>query len=114
MTKDGRATLSGEHLVPCLELPRENVFIGVKTGRKYTTGYVVFLGKDITTEDILKKLNKTQPPPSDRRAIESFLGELQPFKIGNVVSIHFTSDDCCRLEKSADHPVAEKPKRTLP
>ena len=114
MTQDGRATQRGEHLVPCLDFPRKNVFIGVKTGTRYTTGYLVFLGKDISSEDILKKLNKTQPAQADRRAIESFLSELQSLKIGNVVSLQFTDDDCCRFEKTADHPVTDKPRRALP
>jgi len=113
MTKDGHATQRGEHLVPCLALPRENTFIGVKTGKRYATGYLVFLGKEITAEDILKKLND-HPSQADRRVIESFLSALQGLTIGNVVSLQFTTDECCRLTKTAERPVVERSKRTLP
>ena len=114
MTRDGRATQRGEHLVPCLDIPRQNVFVGVKTGKRYKAGYLVFLGKDITAEDIFKKLNSEQPLQADRQAIESFLAELQSHKIGNVVSLQFTSDDRCHLKKIANHPAAEKSGRPLP
>ena len=99
--------------MPCLAVPREDTFIGVKTGNRYTTGYLVFLGKEITAEDILKKLNN-HPSQADRCVIESFLSELQGLKIGNVVSLRFTSEECCRLTKTDERPVVEKSKRTLP
>jgi hypothetical protein len=48
LTRDGKATSRCEHVVPCMVTPREDVFIGVKTGKKYQSGYLCYLGKDLT------------------------------------------------------------------
>lgn len=116
MTKDGRACRGGEHLVPCLEMPRQNVFVGVKTGKKHDTGHLVYLGpRDVRTDEILKKIGMTdRATETDREALESFLQGLQAFKIGNVVSISFPTPDACVLKKEAEHPVFDQPKRELP
>jgi hypothetical protein len=115
MTKDGRAGRGGEHLVPCLEMPRENVFIGVKTGKKHDKGYLAYIGVDVGTDDILKEIRRMdQTTEDDRKAMESFLQELQAFKIGNVVSITFSGPASCALRKEADHPVFVQPKGKVP
>ena len=114
LTKNGQASLRGEHLVPCLETPRQNCFVGVESGKKYEKGYIVYLGKDIGTEEIERKLRIRD----DRRAealpvIESFLTALQSFKIGNVISVSFIEKNKCVLTKEADQPI-EKHKKKLP
>jgi hypothetical protein len=115
MTKDGKATLHGEHLVPCLESPRQNYFVGVKTGKKHDKGLLVYLGVEISTDDILKKIGMTdKATETDRKAMESFLQELQRLKIGNVVSLAFTAPASCVLKKEAEHPVFDEPKGKLP
>jgi hypothetical protein len=115
LTKDGRASLRGEHLVPCLEIPRKNVLVGVKNGKKYKDGYLVYLGKDLTTEDILNELGLGEGEVSQARpVIDSFLAALQSFKIGNVISLSFSETDECVLTKQAERPASERPKRWLP
>jgi len=116
MTKDGRAGRGGEHLVPCLEMPRQNVFIGVKTGKKHPQGHLVYLGpRDVDSAEILRKLKmENRATDVDRRALESFLNGLQAFKIGNVVSFRFTAPDACTLTKEAEHPAFELPNGKLP
>jgi len=115
MTKDGRAGRGGEHLVPCLDMPRQNFLVGVKTGKKQTSGHLVYVGVDVGTDDILKKVGMfDRATESDRKAMESFFQGLQDLKIGNVVSVVFTADDVCALKKEAEHPVFDKPKRKLP
>jgi hypothetical protein len=115
LTKDGRASLRGEHLVPCLEIPRQNVFVGVKSGKKYEKGYLVYLGKDVTTEDILRELAVGEAEVSQVRSfIDSFLTALQSFKIGNVISVSFSETEKCHLTKQSERPPSGELKRRIP
>ena len=115
LRKDGRASLRGEHLVPCLEFPRQNLFVGVKSGKRYEKGYIVYLGEHISTEDILAKLRVEEGQLSEAQSvINSFLSALQTFRIGAVISVSFSEKDECVLKKEADHPPTEEFKRKLP
>jgi hypothetical protein len=115
MTKDGGASQGGEHLIPCLEMPRRNIFVGVKTGKVHDKGYLVFLGKDVGADDIFNKSGMTETrTETDRKAMESFLQALQALKIGNVVSVVFTAEDSCTLKKEAEHPANDQRKNILP
>ncbi len=115
LTKDGRASLRGEHLVPSLEIPRQNVFVGVKTGKKYEKGYLVHVGEDVGPDDIAEKLGlKPEQISVARPTLESFIGALQGLKIGNVISISFTEDDKCVLTKEAERPPVLEAKRRIP
>ena len=115
LTKDGRTSLRGEHLIPCLEIPRDNVFVGIKSGKKYKDGYLVYLGKDLTTEEILNELELGEGKVSQARSvIDSFLASLQGFKIGNVISLSFSETDECVLTKQAERPALERRKIRLP
>ena len=115
LTKDGRASLRGEHLLPCLEMPRQNLFVGVKTGKKYEKGYLVYLGKDVSVDDIAEKLGlQSEQISLARPAIESFIAVLQSFKIGNVVTVFFPETNKCVLTKQADRPPIEELKKRLP
>lgn len=115
LTKDGRASRRGEHLVPSLEMPRQNLFVGVKTGKKYEKGYLVYLGTDVSVDDIAEKLGlKPEQMSLSRLAIESFITALQSFKIGNVISISFPETDKCVLTKEAERPRSEEVKSRIP
>lgn len=115
LTKDGRASLRGEHLIPCLEMPRQNVLVGVKSGKKYERGYLVHVGKDVSAEDILNKLRVGEDEVAQARpVIDSFLVGLRSLKIGNVVSVSFPETDKCIVAKEADRPEIIEAKRRLP
>jgi len=115
MTKDGHAGRGGEHLVPCLDMPRQNILVGLTTGKKQSSGYLVYIGVDVGADEILQKMGMAdRATESNRKAIESFLQGLQDLKIGNVVSIEFTADDSCHLTKESEHPVLDRPKGKLP
>ncbi len=115
LTKDGRASLRGEHLIPCLEIPRQNLFVGVKSGKKYEKGYLVYLGEDVTTEDILSELGLGEREVCQARpVIDSFLSVLQSFKIGNVISISFSETGKCDLIKQTERPPSEELKKRIP
>ncbi len=101
--------------MPCLDVPRQNYFVGVKTGKKQDSGHLVYLGTDVGADDILDKMGMLdRATEADRKAMESFLYVLQDLKIGNVVSLAFTADDSCVLTKELDHPMFDKPKGKLP
>ncbi len=105
MTKDGKASLRGEFLVPCVLSPRRNCFIGVKTGKTYDRGYLVYLVKEISAEDIMTKMDIPRDAETDARAIiQSFIDELSAYKIGNVVSVSFSESNRCILKKEAESP----------
>ena len=115
LTKDGRASLRGEHLIPCLEMPRQNLLVGVKSGKKYERGYLVHVGRDVTAEDILTKLQLEGDQVAQARpVIDSFLVALRGLKIGNVVSVSFPETSKCILTKEADRPEILEAKRRLP
>lgn len=115
LTKSGRANQRGEHLVPCLDMPRKDLLLGVKTGRRYNRGYLVYTGVDVSVDDILTKLGMTDGVSDpDRKVIESFLSSLQDFKIGNLVSLKFISTEACKLIKESERPDTIHPKNKLP
>ena len=108
MTKDGKAALCGEHLVPCSDSPRKSYFVGVRTGKIYDLGYLVYLGEEITTKEILRKLRLSDEAARDAKPVlESFVQGLSAYKIGNVVSVSFPESSRCVLNKEAEAPKSE-------
>ena len=115
LRKDGAASTRSEHLVPCLTKDRP-VFVGVKTGKEYPTGCVSYLGRDVTTDDILAKLDL--PAVQAKRArpiLDEYLTQLQEFKIGNVISLSWVGKSrTLELNKEADRPPSGDGKTQLP
>jgi hypothetical protein len=112
MTKDGKASLRGEFLVPCFLLPRRDCFIGLKTGKTYERGYLVYIGKEISTEEIITELDIPENAKTDARAIfKSFMEELAVYKIGNVISVSFPDASRCILKKEAESPNTDRKKK---
>ena len=115
LTSDGKANSKGEHLVPYFKIPRKDTFIGIKTGKEYKSGYLAYIGIDVGTEDIIKKLNLSEKEGSQAYPlIELFIKELSNFKIGNVVSLHFIEDNKCVLKKEAESPLKGEEGPNLP
>jgi hypothetical protein len=86
--------------------------MGVKTGKTYERGYLVYLGKEISTEDIMTKLDIPGDSETDARSIiQSFMEELSVYKIGNVVSVSFSESDRCILKKEAESPNSDHKKK---
>jgi hypothetical protein len=107
LTKDGRANLKGEHLIPYIGIPSKNIFIGIKTRKEYSKGYICYIGVEIGADDILKKLNLSEKENARiYPIIESFIEEIQKSKIGNVVSLNFVDEKKCSLKKESESPVS--------
>jgi hypothetical protein len=108
LTRDGKATSRGEHLVPCLSKSRENVFIGVKTGKKHQRGYICYLGEELSPDDVLRKLGMSGDAAAESKPVlEAFFQQLARFKIGNVLEITFPGPNSCMLEKVAERPQSD-------
>jgi hypothetical protein len=87
LKKDGTPSTRSEHLVPCLS-EKKPLFVGVNTGKEYATGAVSYLGRDVSTADILAKLDLSSSEAKRARPIlDEYLTQLQQFKIGNVLSL---------------------------
>lgn len=68
-----------------------NEFIGIKNGRKYRYGRVVYVGVDINVEMIFDKINEDLVSVENknflRENLDSFLEDISRFKVGDIVKI---------------------------
>ena len=89
-------TFAGEHLIPSLTDSPDTGFVSAKTGKTYSQGAVVYLGRDVTPEMMLERYCQVAPPPADRdsalRRLAAYCEALQSTKIGNVVSLSFSAE----------------------
>jgi hypothetical protein len=111
LTTDGRAWTLSEHLMPD-PARKDPVFVGTRSGCRYSAGYICYVGDDVTAADIVAKANL---PVSDELVsmLDEFLGQLSQFKIDNVVAVTWR-DGRVALTKVADHTARESLKRPLP
>lgn len=109
LRKDGKATRRSEFVIPFLDTPTGDAFIGLKTGLIHDKACLSYIGTEIGVQDVLEKLSQS---PADAGAaaekIAEFLRQLQAFKIGNVLSIHYEGDGTFTLRKEADRPPGNK------
>jgi hypothetical protein len=86
---------SGNHLIPELTNSPKN-FVSVKTGKPYSHGAIVYLGKDVTPEMMLEQYCKVASSSLDQEIalnrLAAYCAVLQSVKIGNIVTIEFDSD----------------------
>jgi hypothetical protein len=91
-----RTTFAGEHLIPWLTDSPNSGFVSAKTGKSYSCGAVVYLGRDVTPEMMLERYCQVAPPPTDREAalrrLSVYCEALQSTKIGNVLSVSFSPE----------------------
>jgi hypothetical protein len=115
MRKDGAASIRSEHLVPCLTKDK-SVFVGVKTGKQYPAGCMSYLGRHVSTDDILAKLGLSSGDARRARPIlNEYLPQLQEFKIGNVLSLSWVGTfKKLELKKDADRPPSGNKASKLP
>ena len=64
-TKKGGKTTRGEYLLPQLSRDEPSGFLGIKSGRTFERGYIVYLGRDVTAEMMLDEFCECNPPPRD-------------------------------------------------
>ena len=85
------------------------VFWGLRSHRTYTSGRVVFLGKQITQRDVFSKLvdsgRKIDSVDNTLKNLDDYLQQLESFKVGNVLAVATSGDDLgFQLMKIAEMP----------
>lgn len=106
-------TRSGDFVVPIHDGAAVTL-IGLDSGKRCQQGKMVFLGEDITMNDVFAKLvdsgQKIESVERTLKMLEHYLQSLQDFKIGNIIGIEPSSDEPCgfRLKKVAERPPTEK------
>jgi hypothetical protein len=102
------STAPSDFLVPMRD--STGVFLlGLKSRKSYEQGQMVYIGKEIATDDIFAKLSDLGYKFDDKDAISqtlnAYLRMLKDYKIGNILRIEQTNDTNCdfRLIKIADH-----------
>ncbi len=112
-----RTTFAGEHLIPNLSDSLVAEFVSVKSGKSYVRGSVVYVGRDVTPEMMLERYCQVAPPPADRtaalRRLAAYCDALQSVKIGNVLSVSFSSVGLPELHVEEQFCLPE-PQRRLP
>jgi hypothetical protein len=117
LTKKGQKTIGGEHLLPQLSDVSATGFVGVRSGKIFEHGYVVYVGRDVTPEMMLEAFCERHPQPADRptalRRLEAFVQALQTCKVGNLLSVSYTAEGLPNLKVEQEYLVSE-PDRRLP
>ena len=104
---------SSDFLVPVVDEGSPQ-FIGVKSRKPADLGMMVYVGRDVTMNDLFAKLvdtgRKIASVDGTVKGIEAYLRMLQDHKIGNILSIKASSTEACgfQLEKVANSPGGAK------
>ena len=91
-----KRTATSDHLIPSPAESPSGGFVSTKSGKECARGMVVYLGSDVTPEMMLERYGQVSQIPFDRaRALLRFAAyceALQSVKIGNVVSLSYSTD----------------------
>lgn len=99
---------AGDFVVPVPETGRVS-FVGLRSRRLSVYGRMVYVGKDITVNDLFARLvdsgRKIPSVEQTVRMLQDYVVSLQQHKIGNIVSVETTCPpDGFRLIKIANTP----------
>lgn len=104
---------SGDFLAPICDSTGLFLF-GLRSKKQSEQGMMVYLGKDVTLNDVAAKLvdsgRKIENVGQTLKAIEAYLQMLQEFKIGNILGIEPCNETPCgfRLKKIANSPPVKR------
>jgi hypothetical protein len=82
-------------------------FVAVRSGRHHTTGYICYVGYDVTAADIIDAAG-LDASAGLVSMLGDFLNQVSQFKIGNVVAVSWDNGRVV-VSKVADHPLREPP-----
>tara|TARA_R110002049_G_scaffold70211_4_gene181466 strand:+ start:563 stop:937 length:375 start_codon:yes stop_codon:yes gene_type:complete len=112
--KDGQPGRGSEFVIPHPNFSEDGGFFGIKSGKTHPKAAMTFIGRSITVDDVIEKIQKPiADPKKTRKQIEEFLGQLQDFKIGNVISISYEADGAFTLNLEATRPPSQN-RKSLP
>jgi|ERR1043166_1894626 hypothetical protein len=108
-------TTFAEHLIPALTDSPAAGFVSVKTGKIYSRGAVVYLGRDVTPEMMLDRYCQVAAPPPDREAalrrLSAYCEALKSTKIGNIVSVSYSPESLPVLKVEQEYFLRETDSR---
>ena len=103
LAKDSSAAARSRFLVPARD--GSTRFEEIDTGKFHDTGYLVYTGKAISTDDVVKKWAATNADADCFRSlIANYLAEIASFKVGNVVAIELNSSEQVTLRLVSQTP----------
>jgi hypothetical protein len=103
--KTGQPRAGKDFLVPSPTAGEASGFLGIQSGKRHSSGALVFLGVPVTAHDIRSRA--AQSSGSDISSLtdeqlDAYLAALADFKIGNVLSISYAADGSFSLSKLAE------------
>ncbi len=97
-----------EFLIPFMWGENSSGFMGIETAKRYPHGTLVYVGVPVSAEEVIDRLLEKNRLLRDRSEcvpiIEQFLGELQKYKIGNVLSISYSKAGEFSIKKEMETP----------
>jgi len=105
-------TNKNEFIVPFVKSESKNGFMGIKSGEEFKYGAISYIGKEITTNDILDKMEKSGVVTTNKEdlivSLDRYLEEIQSLKIGNIIKIEYLPDGNFNLVKVAEKTPGKK------
>jgi hypothetical protein len=103
LAKDGSAASRSRFLVPARD--GSTRFEELETGKLHDLGYLIYTGKEIATDDVVKKWAVSNASSNSLRSlIDSYLAEIASFKVGNIVAVELNSSDRVKLRLVSQTP----------
>ena len=104
--KTGKPKSGGDFLVPLPAAEATSGFIGIKSGKRFETGALVYLGVPVTTVDIRERIAAHAAFDASYLSddlLDAYLDALADFKLCNVLSVSYTPSGQLTLNKTAEH-----------
>lgn len=98
-----------DFLIPDFRESEQASFLGLKSGETCPYGAISYIGKDITTTDIISKMSKKARDSAVdldqlKILINDFIENLGAFKVGNIVQLTRDRHGNLALAKVANSP----------
>lgn len=86
--------IKSERVIPNLRPSKPTGFVGIKSGKAHPHGLLIELEKPMSADDLLKAYLEKNKLTGDKKhalaILEKFIKDLQAFKPGNVLFIHYS------------------------
>lgn len=86
--------IKSERVIPYLSPSKPTGFVGIKSGKAHPHGLLIELEKPLSADDLLKIYQEKNKFTGDKKhalaILEKFIKDLQAFKPGNVLFIHYS------------------------
>lgn len=96
-------------LIPGISKQGNKIFVDASTLKEWTHGMVVYIGKEITVEQFIERLNELNFPMGTgdefRIFIENFISKIQPFKIGYKIKYQKTEQGPQLIRDTTPIPI---------